>query len=219
MYHVGIMNTSNIFKDWLEPEEVKKFLVIPGERLLLAIREHYEPLIIRLLEIAGAALLVSIISAAGSFFLLHSLSLSLLLFSTILLLGSGLVLREIMHWYFHLYVITTKKIIEVSYSPLTSELSNSVLLDQLRCTEIDAELTGFISEFLDMGNVTITFDRPTHQTEFTLKNIRSPRKIANYLSSHLHSGEKDNPNQIWFKMPKTNTYQFFEERNHVPVTN
>lgn len=213
------MVASTFFKDWLEPDEVKKFLVSPDEKLLLAVREHYEPLVIKLFQIGVLTIVITTASAIGTFYLFHDVSLILLLSLTELLLGSGLILRQIMHWYFHLYIITTKKIIEASYNPLFSEQSNSVLLDQLRCTEIDAELTGLVSEFLDLGNVTITFDRPTHQTEFTLRNIRSPRKIANYLSSHLHTGVATHQDQVWYKIPQTNTYRFLEENQNGNFTN
>ena len=188
-------------KETLEQDEVIKFLTFPDEKLILAVREHAAELFIRLLQMTTFALLINTLFTGLSYFLLRDVLLSCAIFSVFTLIGSGTIIREVIHWYFHLYIITSRKVIEIKYNPLFSEVSNSVLLDQIRCTEIDAELYGFVSELLDLGNVVITFDRPTHQEEFVIRGIRSPRKIANYLSSHLHTMPDFKSQQIWV-MPK-----------------
>lgn len=202
----SVMN--KIFPEQLSQIDVSKFVNLGDEKLILAVREHSAPLIVRLLELASATIVVSIVSAVASYFLTHDIFFSLATFLTSSLLGVGFFIRELVHWYFHLYVITTKKIVEVSYNPLFSELSNSILLDQLRCTEIDAEMHGFISELFDIGNVTITFDRPTHREEFILKGIHSPRKIANHLSSHMHGNTMPTNQEVWYKDPNSNKNGF-----------
>ncbi|MBP6913645.1 MAG: hypothetical protein KBC00_03480 [Candidatus Levybacteria bacterium] len=200
--------SKTFLKETLTHEEVLKFLTFPEEELILAIREHAAELFIRIIQMATFALLINMIFTGLSYFLLKDVILSLAVFSVFILVGSGTIIREVIHWYFHLYIITTKKVIEIKYNPLFSEVSNSVLLDQIRCTEIDAELYGFVSELLDLGNVVITFDRPTHQEEFVIRGIRSPRKIANYLSSHLHTLPDLKSQQIWVmpRRPRVNEY-------------
>ncbi len=190
-----------IFKEHLSQDEVSKFLTFPDEVLILACRKHYAPLVLRLLEEIGFTIFIGFALSLISYLILHYVLFSLAVFASTLVIGSGALIRELVHWYLHLYIVTNKKILEVRYNPLLSELSNSVLLDQIRCTEIDAELHGFISEVLDLGNVSITFDRPTNQKEFILSGIRSPRKIANYLSSSLHSGQSNESEHVWYKEP------------------
>ncbi len=95
----------------------------------------------------------------------------------------SLALRSIIDWYFNVYVVTSRKIIEVSYSPLSSHTINQVLLDQVRCTEIDTKIEGILNDVLDIGNVVITFDRPTHQEEFAFEYVKNPREIEKYLQS------------------------------------
>lgn len=209
--------SSGIFKENLYQEELGKFITFPGERVIVGIREHYVPLLFRILKILlvvfSAVIGVSIITFAfvNNFFLMVIASL-LIAFA-----GSSFILQELVHWYFHLYIVTDRKILEIKYHPLISETTNSVLLDQIKCTEIDAEVYGFIPELLDMGDVKITFDRPTHQEEFVLRGIRSPRRISNLLSSELnkdHGNNEEQMQQIWFKNRAKNRFQFINERRY-----
>ncbi|MFI5265118.1 MAG: hypothetical protein ACHQT7_00020 [Candidatus Levyibacteriota bacterium] len=203
----------SLFPETLTQEDVKKFLTPGDETLILAVREHSIPLLLRILQLGIAETLFTVGATIAAYVISHDIIFSIAVLLTLGLISGGLAIRELVHWYFHLYLITTKKILEVRYNPLFSELSSSVLLDQVRCTEIDAEMHGFISEILDLGNVRITFDRPTHQEEFVLKNIRSPRKIANHLSTHLYSSMKqevDINQEVWFKNLHTDKYQFTE---------
>ncbi|MBI4092132.1 MAG: hypothetical protein HY427_02945 [Candidatus Levybacteria bacterium] len=98
---------------------------------------------------------------------------------------STIIIRSIIDWYFSFYIATNRKIIEVSYRPLSSREVNEVLLDQVKCTEIDSKVGGAINEFLDIGDVIVTFDRPTHQEEFVFENVPDPKKIETHLESAL----------------------------------
>lgn len=208
-----------LFPETLTQEDIKKFITLGDEEVIIALREHSIPLLFKLSQLGTIAAIITIGGAIATYFLSYDLIFSIAVFLTLGLMSTGLIIRELIHWYFHLYLITTKKIIEVRYNPLFSEISNSVLLEQLRCTEIDAEMHGFISEILDLGNVAITFDRPTHQEQFILKNVRSPRKVANHLSAYLHSDRKkqqiDTSQEMWFKNLHTgNRYQFTESTTY-----
>ena len=150
--------------------------------------------------------------------LLHSVSLAICSFFFILLIVSVVSIRDLIHWSFHLYIATTKQIIEVHYSPLLSEAVNSILLDQIRCTEIDVEMYGIIPELIGIGNVEITFDRPTHKEEFVIRGIRSPRAVANLLSAQIHRGmpsaglsRGQTTSPLWVKDMKKNKYVFLGE--------
>lgn len=96
-------------------------------------------------------------------------------------------LKQIIDWYYHLYIITSRKITEVVCAPFFSDAINDVILDQVRITEIDVKITNAIGEFLDVGDIIITFDRPSHETVFTIKSIKDPTKVGAYLSDELES--------------------------------
>lgn len=81
------------------------------------------------------------------------------------------------------------------------------MLDKVSCTEIDVRTNGFLNEIIDMGDILITFDRPTHQEEFTLKDVQGSHELATYLTQKMMDGV---PNQmiqqtIWFKQHKPET--------------
>lgn len=202
-----------MFKDRLQAQDIGKFMTFPQEEFIFATREHYVPLIFRMMQQISATLVVCTLMAALSFYFFRGVKIPSAVFLLSLLAGTGFSIKEIVHWYFHLYIITTKKLLEVRYSPLLSEAINSVLLDQVRCTEIDADLTGIISESLNLGNVTITFDRPTHQDYFVLNNVRAPRMIANLLSTQLHKSSPPEMQSLW---TKRNQYDQFSYVGRVP---
>lgn len=207
-----------ILQDRLDSNDIKSLLSFPNETLILSAREHPILLLFRILKIGVVGGVIAVLTPIVAYFFLRSFALSLEIFLLITAAGSAYAIKEIVHWYFHLYLITNRKIAEIRYSPLSSESTNSILLDQLRCTEIDAELRGFVSEIFDIGNVTITFDRPTHQETFTLINIRSPRKTANLLSSKLHAQSVQQRN-IWSRGPGHTGYTFLEENNDRILSN
>ena len=137
-------------------------------------------------------------------------------FFLVALISGTFCVRDLIHWSLHLYIATSKQIIEVQYTPLLSQAINSVLLDQIRCTEIDVEMYGIIPELIGIGNVEITFDRPTHKELFVIKNIRSPRAIANLLSAQINKSIPQSFNQsriqipqpVWYRELKTSKYKF-----------
>jgi hypothetical protein len=89
--------------------------------------------------------------------------------------------------------------LEIRYTPLVSHIMSEVLLDKVNCTEVDLRIDGFFNELIDRGDVIITFDRPTHQEEFILKDMKQPSKIGKFISRQLIDHSVDNPfQQIWF---------------------
>lgn len=200
---------NTFLKERLSQEDVKKFITFPGEKLIVALREHYISLLLRVGKVFSVTLVSIALMSVPIYLVLHDIPVLLFTFFLVFFAGTSLILKEIVHWYFHLYIITNRKILEIHYDPLFSEVTNSVLLDQIRCTEIDVELYGFISQLLNIGNVEITFDRPTHQEEFVLRNIHSPRKISDYLSAELHRQPDTNSQQLWYKN-KESKYQYLE---------
>src|SRR5581483_8347748 len=141
--------------------------------------------------------------------------------SAVVLITTLLGTKIIVDWYAHLYLVTSHKLMEICYAPLFSHTINEVLLNQVRCTEIDVNIGGAVREFLDMGSITITFDRPTHQEEFVLSNISQPNVIGPVLADELEVGpyQLSNPqlnlnSPLWYRSKsKTNKkeFRFFED--------
>lgn len=179
-----------------------RFVTLPGEKLIFAQRKHWlifaVPLFI--LSLTGIMCLASLIIASSFFINYTFLLIPAYLLSLIFMLS--LALRSIIDWYFNIYIITNRRIMEVSYSPLSSHQINEVLLDQVKCTEIDTKIEGVINDFLDIGHVTITFDRPTHEEAFVFSYLLNPRKIEAYLQGALYKNASQNIYQnAWQNAP------------------
>lgn len=217
------MKTKAFFPtDRLSDDQIGKFKLFEDEELIFATREHWLPLLIRLIQKTFLSLFVAAVFSSLLLLVLHSISLSISAFFLIILVGNIASIRDLIHWSFHLYIATNKQIIEVHYSPLLSEAINSVLLDQIRCTEIDVEMYGLVPELLGIGNVELTFDRPTHKEEFVIRDIRSPRKIANLLSAQIHQSpqaRKLESQQLWVRELENNKYKFLGNVKYGFTTN
>jgi len=162
-----------------------KFITLPQEEILIAKREYW---LLMLFPIAFSLLFSLVLLAVGTIiFLLGLHSFPLFLASILVILNAtiGIVGRIFIHWYFHIYIVTTRKLLEVTYSPLDTLMENEVLLDQVRCTEVDMKRGGIFHELFNFGTIRITFDRPTHQQEFVLSNIHKHRQVGILLSRIL----------------------------------
>lgn len=211
-----------LLKDRLSDSQIWKFKLFEDEELIFATREHWLPLSIRILRVAFFSLILATFFSLLLLSLLGSMSIVISTFFLVVLTGNLIAVRELIHWSFHLYIATNRQIIEVQYTPLLSESINSVLLDQIRCTEIDVEMHGLIPELLGIGNVALTFDRPTHKAEFVIRDIRSPGKIANILSAQIHqfpTATQKIIRPLWTKELESNKYSFLGEANYGYSTN
>ena len=179
----------------------ENFLTLEGEKLLLVIRKHVFVVIFPIFLIS----LLAAIFIASSFILFTQLIYSLPLFviSSLLIISTAvsLVSKQVIDWYFHVYILTSRKMLEMWYVPLSSHVMNDILLDKVDCTEVDLRANGLINDLLDMGDVVVTFDRPTHQEEFVIKDVRSSDKLVAFLTQKLMDRKRDEGNihPIWFK--------------------
>jgi hypothetical protein len=178
----------------------KNFLDAEGEEILLVTRKHIFTVIA---PSFFTILIFSFFSVAAYFVFIYIFSSFMLFVSTVLLLlaiSSSLLVNSFIHWYFNMYILTTRKILEVRYAPLSSHIVNDVFLDKVNCTEIDLSSKGFFHELIDMGDVSITFDRPTHQEEFILQDIKNCDEVARFLTQKLMGGEREKLEQtLWFR--------------------
>ncbi len=195
----------------ISPLMYERFLSKEREKLLVVTRTHWITILPQMFLLSLFTLLVGGICIVGT--VLFALPLPYVLPGLLLLLlVSSLVgWYTLVSWYYHLYIITTGKILEYRYVPFLSHAINDVLLDQVRCTEIDIAKNGCIAELFDMGTITITFDRPTHQEEFALTSIQHPEKIGMLLSDNLYTTKQENTTTIWHKGARSKKFQLIEE--------
>jgi hypothetical protein len=182
------------------------FLTLKGEELLLVKRRH--PFVLLTPIVIICCLTLFFISSAFVLFQDIFQSTSLFFVTTLLLISIALSLctKTIVDWYFHMYILTNRKILELRYTPLTSYIVNDVMLDRVNCTEVDLMSAGFFNELIDMGDICITFDRPTRREEFVLKDIQGSHELATYLTQQLLDGGLSQSaqvlqqqNTIWFR--------------------
>ncbi len=178
----------------------KTFLTLRDENLLLVVRKHPYVVIFPILFLLILA--VFFIGSAYFFFDRIFSSFSLFIVSSLIVISFsiGIIAKLIIDWYFHIYLLTNRKILEFRYTPLTSYVVNDVMLDRVYCTEIDFQTNGFVEDLIDLGDIIITFDRPTHQEEFIMKDIQACHEVGNFLTQQLLDGnpKNDSFNPIWF---------------------
>lgn len=186
MYYTITTGGYKMIDKYLANAVKEKFVNLPGETLILVERKHWSTFAapLALLSIMGVFAWVVLVTASSFFVNYMVLLLPALLLTSTFILSIGV--RVVIDWYYNLYIVTNRKIMELSYSPLSSHTVNSVLLDQVKCTEIDTKIEGIINDILDIGHVIITFDRPTHQEEFVFEHLGNPEKVESYLQNALY---------------------------------
>lgn len=181
----------------LKEKDCEPFITLSGEEMLIAKRKHPFVGLGRILVIM---LLGSLTLVGGNliiYLVVHSQTLSLTFSSLVIISILSVLVKSIVDWYYYIYIFTTRKILEICCIPLFSDYINDVFLDQVRTTEINAKMGTFLHELLDMGDVRIAFDRPSHEQVLILRNIHNPREVATFLGNKLEEGMAHSP--VWFK--------------------
>jgi len=158
----------------------------------------------------------------GAFVLYAILSLHFAIIFEIVLLSYLVALihssKLIVDWYFHTYIITSRKIIEVSYKPFFNAVINDVLLDQVRCTEVVVQTRGILDHLIDRGDIAICFDMPTHQDQFHFADIAQPHETGVMLGELLNTAKSSSSGYmqpIWYRRnTNLNPHQL-----HAPAAN
>lgn len=178
-------------------ENIGNVITLPQEELIIAVRQHWFILGVGIISTVLLAIVLIIIL----YFIFHvfiQLSSSFISLSLITLAVAVAIMAKLtVDWYYHLYVVTTRKILEICCQPFFSDMVNDVFLDQVRTTEIDVTILTMVHEFLDMGDVVIVFDRPSHEMVFTLSNIENPRAVGAMLGDALE--ELMQGGGVWMK--------------------
>ena len=202
------------FLEW----NIEKMLSSPGEKVLFAVRKHSFTMLVPIVGTLFFTLLFSIIGWGVLFYFHIGMGMIVALEGMMWVMVLTACIGMYVSWYFHVYAITERRILEISYRPLSSEFVNNVLLDQVRCTEIVARTDGLLNHILDMGSLLICFDMPTHEDEIQFFHIASPHQAGKRVGSLLNSprfSSNDMRRPLWEqqrKTPSTPTKEFFSRR-------
>lgn len=190
----------------------QQFLTLPSEEPILVKRRHWFILVAPLCFLCLITLVSFGISLVIFLIFLQSPPLFFISLVSFMLFFVLFFAKILISWYFFLYIVTTRKLLEVTFTPLAIYQINDVLLGEVRCTEIDIKQNGIINELLDIGTITITFDRPTHQEEFTFSSISNSREIGALLSDKLSAYVTHQEQNIWYRDRKRpNKYRFTQD--------
>ncbi|MBI2051465.1 hypothetical protein HYT33_01755, partial [Candidatus Roizmanbacteria bacterium] len=135
----------------------------------------------------------------------------------ILLIFLSVMVKLVSDWHYNLYIVTTRKILKVSCSPLFSQTISEVLLDQVRVIEVNVKIKNFVHVLLDMGDVVIVFDRPSHEEMFVIANIEDPGATGDFLTHAFELIMHSSP--VWFHPRDTkHLYKLTEDVYERPHT-
>ena len=193
----------------LTSDDLKGYLSLPDEEIIIAKRKH----ILVLIATSTSILFIGIFATSLLIYLLSTIIRSTLITITFVLIALTLtsfaISKTIVDWYYHIYIVTTRKILEVKCIPFFSDTIDNVFLDQVRTTEVDTIIPSFMHELLDIGSVTVAFDRPSHDEVYTLSNIKNPRETAKFLADALENLMR--PASVWFNHVGSNEITKFTE--------
>ncbi len=188
-------------------EKKKEMFHLPREQIKIFTRPHW---LIPAQTIA-IAIVLSIVflsaSFAGFIYIFSSPSLFIVVTLLILVITLALIVKILADWYFHFYLITSRKISEICYLPLSTHYVNEVLLDRVKCTEVDVRTDGIVKQLLNIGSVTVTFDRPTHQEAFVFWNVGNAKEIGFLLSGK--SAEASSEERTIYYRPADNDRRYY----------
>ncbi len=171
-----------------------------GEEILLRRRQHWFTLLVPVLFTFTVAAILVISLFYILILRLNNFPVFISITLIIFLLASSIITKLIVDWHCHFYILTLDRILEISYKPLFTDYINNIILNQVKSTEIDVEKNGFINQILDIGDVYVTFDRPTHREQFALTGIKDPRSVGFLMSEVLDVEKRDfMENPVWYK--------------------
>ena len=77
-----------------------------------------------------------------------------------------------------------------------------------------------INQLFTIGDVIITFDRPTHEEEFIFASVSNPKEISRFFNNMLDTMyQEETKKQLWYKN-KNHEYTFVDKTmNPFPYTN
>lgn len=158
----------------------------PDEKILLLLRAHP---IVNLQWIIPAILLFFFPFLIPGFFTLLNFNLSALpqAFEIVFLIINYLLVLIIsfegfLHWYFNVYIVTDKNIIDVDFHSI---LFKNIDMAPIRNIEdTSSSMGGILSAIFHYGNVFIQTAGATKNIDFI--NVPKPHQVADFILDHSH---------------------------------
>lgn len=190
-------NQNNRLVKYYGEQDLKNFLTNAEEKVVLTKRSHWVTLLAKILAIT----IVSFILLFFSFFLFAILTLPVKLFVSSVILISilelTLISKLIVDWYCHFYILTNKKLLDVSYSPLFSETAYEVPINQAACSRIVVKKNQILSSFFPIGSINLIFQGKDYTQEFKFSKIGNPEETSLFLSEYFGIIKDKNIRPFW----------------------
>lgn len=187
----------------ISQNEVKNFITLNDEALILAQRKHWITALKPIANTFFLGALFEVIIYIGLYMYFSSIPLFITMSLLIVTIAVSRIVKVIIEWYCHLYIITNRRIMEICHVPFSSYHVNDLLLDQMRVVEIDIDVGTIFNELVGKGHVIILLDQYAHTNTFTLYDVPEPRKTATYLTQ-IFGNRKQEPliNTLYRYQPK-----------------
>lgn len=142
-----------------------------NEEIILKVRQHW----VLLLWPITKFLVVAAVGGTVLYFFKDSLDglIFILLMITWLLIAFDLAMHDFFRWYLNLYVVTNKRIINVTHRTIFKRQITEASLSNVQ--DVTHQTLGFISMLLNYGDVVV--QTAGHQPLINFKTIGSPRRI------------------------------------------
>jgi len=167
------------------------FRIPEDEKEIFIIRKHWFVLLETLFPMALVFILgvgVIFIFSGNIFPTLESLALKIFLTSALALILWSISFIVWTNWHLDVWVVTEKRIYDVQQQSLFSREVSELRLERLQ--DITVEVRGFVSTFLDIGNLHVQSAGASR--EFSISHIRHPYKARDIISSHVDSSQESN---------------------------
>lgn len=189
--------------NFISLDEVKHFITLNGEKLILAQRKHWIITLSPIISTIFTALVLIGALYAGVFIYFSSLILFIAASLLVITVAISRIVNIIIGWYCHLYIVTNRRLMEIYHIPFLSYNVNELLLDQVRVAEVDIAVGTMFNELIGKGDVIIQLDLYVRQHTFILSDVAEPRKTAMFLTQVFGNRKQINiGNTLYRYQPK-----------------
>ncbi len=100
---------------------------------------------------------------------------------------SGFILESFLIWFFHVYIITDERIIDVDFNSLIFKNISSAKIDKIE--DITVSTGGVLKSLVDYGNIIIQTAGEKRELEF--ENVFHPSKVTKILNELILEEERE----------------------------
>lgn len=160
-----------------KPSKVKLDVLAEHEQVILILRQHPVTQVKYLLMVVLMIFLPLLFSSANIFDFLparYQFAAGLGWY----LLTFGLVVESFLNWFYHVYIITDERIIDVDFLSMIYKDISTTKIDKIE--DITSLNAGFLGSLVDYGTVIIQTAATKQELQF--ENVPHPSKVASLLN-------------------------------------